>query len=83
MIAHCQVRNKKIIADSGILALDAVFSTAFRASVCSQQRNAVVLPLLFQYGLILIVDVSYLIGQAADPYILTARNRPKGILQIS
>ena len=83
MIAHCQVRNKKIIADSGILALDAVFSTAFRASVCSQQRKAVVLPLLFQYGLIPIFDVSYLIGQAADPYILTARNRPKGILQIS
>ena len=48
MIAHCQVRYKKIIADSGILALDAVFSTAFRASVCSQQRKAVVLPLLFQ-----------------------------------
>lgn len=74
---------QKIIADSGILALDAVFSTAFRPSVCSQQRKAVVLPLLFQYGLIRIFDVSYLIGQAADPYVLTARNRPRGILQIS
>ena len=43
MTAHCQVRNKKIIADSGILVLDALFSTLFRVSVRLQQRKTAVL----------------------------------------
>lgn len=83
MIAHCQVRNKKIIADSGILVLDALFSTLFRVSVRLQQRKTAVLSLLFPYGLVPIFDASYQTDQAADPYVLTARNRPRGILQIS
>ena len=52
MIAHCQVRNKKIIADSGILVLDAFFSTLFRVSVRLQLRKTAVLSLLFPYGLV-------------------------------
>ena len=59
------------------------FSTAFRSSVRSQQRKAVVLPLLFRYGLIRIFDASYPISQATAPYVLTTRNRPQGVLQIS
>ena len=56
MIAHCQVRNKKIIADSGILVLDALFSTLFTVLVCLQQRKTAVLSLLFPYGLVPILD---------------------------
>ena len=83
MIAHCQVRNKKIIADSGILVLDALFSTLFRVSVRLQQRKTAVLSLLFPYGLVPIFDASYSADQAAKPYILMARDRLWGILQIS
>lgn len=83
MIAHCQVRNKKIIADSGILVLDALFSTLLRGPVCLQQRKTAVLSLLFPYGLVPIFDTSYQTGQAANPYILMARDWLWGILQIS
>ena len=83
MIAHCQVRNKKIIADSGILVSDALFSTLFRVPVCLQQRKTAVLSLLFPYGLVPIFDASYQTDQAANPYILMARDRLWGILQIS
>ena len=75
MTAHCQVRNKKIIADSGILVLDALFSTLFRVSVRLQQRKTAVLSLLFPYGLVPIFDASYQTDQAANPYILMARDR--------
>ena len=83
VIAHCQVRNKKIIADSGILVLDALFSTLFRVSVRLQQRKTAVLSLLFPYGLVPIFDASYQTDQAANPHILMARDRLWGILQIS
>lgn len=83
MIAHCQVRNKKIIADSGILVLDALFSTLFTVLVCLQQRKTAVLSLLFPYGLVPILDAPYQTDQAANPYILMARDRLWGILQIS
>ena len=83
MIAHCQVRNKKIIADSGILVLDALFSTLFRVSFRLQQRKTAVLSLLFPYGLVPILDAPYQTDQAANPYILMARDRLWGILQIS
>ena len=83
MIAHCQVRNKKIIADSGILVLDALFSTLFRVPVCSQQRKTAILSLLFPYGLVPIFDASYQTDQDANPYILMARDQLWGILQTS
>ena len=75
MIAHCQVRNKKIIADSGILVLDALVSTLFTVLVCLQQRKTAVLSLLFPYGLVPILDAPYQTDQAANPYILMARDR--------
>lgn len=70
VIAHCQVRNKKIIADSDILVLDFLFSTLFRVSVRLQQRKTAVLSLLFPYGLVPIFDASYQTDQAANPHIL-------------
>ena len=83
MTAYCQVRYKKIIAGSGILVLDALFSTLFRVPVRLQLRKTVVLSLLFPYGLVPIFDASYQTDQAANPYILIARDRLWGILQIS
>ena len=75
MIAHCQVRNKKIIADSGILVLDAFFLTLFMVSGRLLVRKTAVLSLLFPYGLVPIFDASYQTDQAANPYILMARDR--------
>lgn len=52
-----------------------LFSTLFRVSVRLQQRKTAVLSLLFPYGLVPIFDASYQTDQAANPYILMARDR--------
>lgn len=51
------------------------FSTLFRVSFRLQQRKTAVLSLLFPYGLVPIFDASYQTDQAANPYILMARDR--------